>query len=213
MLELGLKVLISYLLGSINGSLVLGRFRGIDIRTQGSGNAGGTNALRTQGWPFALGVMLIDVGKGFLPCWFLPDAEILGLGLDPQIARSWLAVACAAAAVHGHCYPVWFGFKGGKGAATLIGTLLALAPMLLAPLLMVWIAVLIMTGMVGLATMLATLSLPVYLLAMGSAWYRPMVLFTLLAAAYIAYTHRENIQRMRLGQENQMRKAMLFRRR
>ncbi len=213
MLELGLKVLISYLLGSINGSLVLGRLRGIDIRTQGSGNAGGTNALRTQGWPFALGVMLIDVGKGFLPCWFLPNAELLGLSLDPQITRSWLAVACAAAAVHGHCYPVWFGFKGGKGAATLIGGLLALAPVLLVPMLLVWAGVLIISGMVGLSTMLATFSLPAYLLATGSPWHAPLVLFTVLATAYIAYTHRENIQRMRQGQESRMRKAMLFRRR
>ena len=118
-----LTVLAAYLLGSINGSLLLGRLRGIDIRTQGSGNAGGTNALRTQGKVFALGVVLIDIGKayvaaGWLPQW-LPD-------FGGVSGSRWLDMACAFAAIVGHVYPVFHGFRGGKGGATVLGALLAL---------------------------------------------------------------------------------------
>ena len=129
MLELGLKVLLSYLVGSLTGALIVGKLAGgIDIRTQGSGNAGGTNALRTQGKWFALRVILIDIGKGFLPPWLFPVLVLPGVPLDPELSRTWLMLACAGASVIGHCYPVWFGFAGGKGAATAIGALLGIAP-------------------------------------------------------------------------------------
>jgi len=85
MLELGLKILISYLIGSLNGSLIIGHFKGVDIRTVGSGNAGGTNALRTQGKWFAAGVMAIDIGKGFIPPWLFPSLSMPGIPLDPEV--------------------------------------------------------------------------------------------------------------------------------
>ena len=146
MLELGFKALGAYLLGSVIGSLLLGTLRGVDIRTQGSGNAGGTNALRTQGsgnaggtnalrtqgWAFALGVIVVDVGKALLAVGWLPGLELPGIGIDPAVDRAWLAVVCAAAVVFGHVYPVWYEFRGGKGAATLIGAVAVLAPMALA---------------------------------------------------------------------------------
>jgi len=149
MLELGVKVLISYLLGSLNGSLVVGRFYDVDIRSVGSGNAGGTNALRTQGKLFAFIVMLIDVGKGYLPVALLPAVALPGVSVDPDVSRTWLTLACAGAAVVGHCYPVWFDFKGGKGAATAIGALIAIAPVLLIPALLAFVIVLITSGYVG----------------------------------------------------------------
>ena len=96
MLELGLKVLLSYLVGSLTGALIVGKLAGgIDIRTQGSGNAGGTNALRTQGKWFALRVILIDIGKGFLPPWLFPVLVLPGVPLDPELSRTWLMLACA----------------------------------------------------------------------------------------------------------------------
>jgi glycerol-3-phosphate acyltransferase PlsY len=122
LLELGLKTLVAYLLGSLLGSLVLGRLKGVDIREQGSGNAGGTNALRTQGWSFALGVIVIDVGKALLAVGVLPGLDLPLVGIDRSLARGWLTVACATAVVVGHVYPVWYEFRGGKGAATLLGT-------------------------------------------------------------------------------------------
>lgn len=212
MLELGLKVLISYLLGSVNGSLLLGRLRGVDIRNMGSGNAGGTNALRTQGKGFALMVMVIDVGKGWLAAGWLPYVDLPGLAADPQVDREWLALACAAAVVHGHCYPVWYRFKGGKGAATAVGALAGLAPVLLLPAALTWILVLVLSGMVGLATMLAAISLPVYVLATGGVGALPLLVFCAALAVYIVFTHRSNIRRMRSGEESRMEGVMLLRR-
>ncbi|MDH5254702.1 MAG: glycerol-3-phosphate 1-O-acyltransferase PlsY [Gammaproteobacteria bacterium] len=213
MLELGLKVLLSYLAGALNGALIVGRLAGgIDIRTLGSGNAGGTNALRTQGKWFAFRVMVIDVGKGYLPPWLLPALALPGVPLDPEISRNWLALACAGAAVVGHCYPVWFDFKGGKGAATAIGALLALAPALTLPALVVWCLVLTTTGFVGLATMLAAAVLPVWAALTRWPAERELVWFLVALALFIVYTHRGNIQRLREGRENRLEKAMLWRR-
>lgn len=114
MLELGLKILLAYLLGSLVGSLLLGQWRGVDIREQGSGNAGGTNALRTQGWKFALGVMVIDVGKAILAVGMLPGLALPLVGLDAQVPRDWLAVACAVAVVVGHVYPSGTNFAAAR---------------------------------------------------------------------------------------------------
>ena len=212
MLELGIKVLVSYLLGSLNGSLMIGRFYGIDIRAVGSGNAGGTNALRTQGKWFASLVMIVDIGKGYIPAHFLPGMALPGIPLDPEVSRTWLMLACAGASVVGHCYPVWFDFAGGKGAATTVGVLLAIAPALLIPGAIVFAAVLIFTGYVGLATMSSISVLPVYLAGTQFAQSRSMIVFLLVMAGFIIFTHRSNIQRMRQGRENRLESALLLRR-
>ncbi|CAG0942406.1 glycerol-3-phosphate acyltransferase PlsY [Gammaproteobacteria bacterium] len=211
MLELGTKVLLGYLLGSLNGSLFLGRILGgPDIRTVGSGNAGGTNALRARGKWFALGVMVIDVGKGYIAAALLPGVD-LGLGA-PGIAVHWLPLACGAAAVVGHCYPIWFDFAGGKGAATAVGTLGALAPGLLLPALAVWLLVATTTGFVGLSTMAAALVLPAYVALVAWPAEVPLLVFLVLLAGFIIYTHRGNVVRMLRRQENRMTGLMLLRR-
>jgi glycerol-3-phosphate acyltransferase PlsY len=209
-LELGLKTLLAYLLGSVIGSLVLGRLRGVDIREQGSGNAGGTNALRTQGWTFALGVVLIDVGKALLAVGLLPGLDLPLVGIDPAVERSWLEVACAAAVVAGHVYPVWYEFRGGKGAATLIGAVAVLAPAALVPVAVVWLATVMLTGFVGLGTILATATLPVYF-ALAAPGAAALLTFGVAMAAFVAYTHRSNIERMRAGNENRARRLWLLR--
>jgi glycerol-3-phosphate acyltransferase PlsY len=210
MLELGLKVLISYLVGALNGALIVGKFAGgVDIRTLGSGNAGGTNALRTQGKWFAFRVMVIDVGKGFFPPWLLPTLVLPGVALDPDVSRTWLTLACAGAAVVGHCYPVWFDFKGGKGAATAIGALLGIAPGLTLPALIVWCLVVITTGFIGLATMLAAASLPIWV---ALTELQELFWFLVTLALFILFTHRGNIQRLREGRENRLERAMFWRR-
>ncbi len=211
MLELGLKMLVAYLLGSLNGSLVLGKvLGGPDVRTVGSGNAGGTNALRARGRWFALGVMIIDVGKGWLAAVLVPafaaGAEV------PALGGQWLAVACAGAAVVGHCYPVWFGFGGGKGAATAIGALAGIAPGLLVPGLGAWLVVAVLTGFVGLSTMIAFGLLPIVVLAAGAVARPELLTFLVLLAAFIVFTHRGNVARMMRHEENRMTGLMLFRR-
>lgn len=210
MLELGIKSLLSYLLGSLMGSLIIGRLRGgVDIRTQGSGNAGGTNALRTQGKLFALWVVLIDVGKGALAAGWFPHLAIPGIGIDAAVDRQWLTVACATGVILGHVYPLWFGFRGGKGAATLVGALLGIQPTLLIPVLIVWLVVLLLTGYVGLATMCAGVALPVYVCATEPVLPPALVTFSVLIAVFVIFTHRTNIARMLQGSENRARKPWL----
>jgi glycerol-3-phosphate acyltransferase PlsY len=214
MLELGLKILVSYLLGSLNGALIMGGLAGVDIRRLGSGNAGGTNALRTMGKAFAARVMLIDVLKGVLPPLLLPSLALPGVPPDAAVAREWLAVACAAAAIVGHCYPVFFRFAGGKGAATAVGAIAALNPLLLVPGALVWFGVLGTTGYVGLATMLAAAVLPFFVLVvLGPVAALPLLAFTVALATFIVFTHRGNLQRLLAGSENRLQRAMVFRRR
>lgn len=212
MLELGVKSLLAYLLGSLVGSLIVGRLKGgVDIRTLGSGNAGGTNALRTQGLGFAAWVMLIDIGKGWAAAALLPPLVIAGVGLDPTVERDWLTAACAATAVLGHIYPVWYGFRGGKGAATLVGVLLAIAPSAFLPLIALWAVVVMLTGFVGLATMIAVAAFPLYMLLTQSTGSPAYLVFGLAMFLLVCYTHRSNIERMLAGTENRARRLWLLR--
>lgn len=193
MVGLFLNTALAYLIGSVSGSLWLGRLRQVDIRTFGSGNAGGTNALRAQGFMFALGVVIIDIGKGVLatslPVWLTWGS----------VAHPSAAFYCAFAAVVGHCYPVWHGFRGGKGAATAIGGLLVIQPLALVPMLAVWFVSLILTGWVGLSTMLAGLAL------VPALWWldagRAKLAFGVAVALFIVFTHRKNIRAMLDGTE------------
>ena len=201
-----LLLLCAYLLGSVSGSLLLGRLRGVDIRRHGSGNAGGTNALRTLGWRLALGVVAIDVGKGALAAWLALRFAPLGQALDVT-AHGYAAAACA---VVGHVWPLWHGFRGGKGAATAVGGLLMLWPWSIGVLLPVWMAVLVATGYVGLSTVLAALALP--LLAWGTDAEPARLWFSMFAALFIAFTHRANLQRLRQGTESRFERARLLHR-
>lgn len=196
------KLLIAYLLGSLSGSLLIGRLRGIDIRQSGSGNAGGTNALRVAGWRFALGVVVIDVGKGALAA---------ALGLYPITGDAFMpfepiavAAGCSLAAVIGHCWPVFFGFRGGKGAGTAVGAVLVLAPLLAGLMILLWLAIVASTRFVGFATVVAGLGFPVFvLLADHFGHPQPDAIFALsiAIAALIVFTHRANLLRLWRGQE------------
>jgi glycerol-3-phosphate acyltransferase PlsY len=210
MLELGVKILMAYLLGTLLASLLLGRLRGVDIRSMGSGNAGATNALRTQGKLFGFLVLALDIAKGVVAVWWLPTAVLPGVGIDPALTREWLTLACGFAVIVGHVYPVWFGFRGGKGAATMVGVIAAVELRLLAPLLVTWFAVLVLTGYVGLATMLSGVALvaAVYVLEPNDV---PLLTFSIGVTLFVIYTHRSNIARMRAGQENRVRRLWLFR--
>ncbi len=210
MLELGTKLLMAYLLGTVLGSLILGRLRGVDIRSMGSGNAGATNAMRTQGKLFGLLVLIIDIAKGIVAVWWLPTAVLPGIGIDPEVSRAWLTVACGFAVIIGHVYPVWFEFRGGKGAATVIGVVAAMELRLLLPLLISWFVVLLLSGYVGLATMLSTVILAIAVLVLEPNNV-PLCVLCAAIAAFVIYTHRANIARMRSGKENRVRRAWLFR--
>ncbi len=202
------KIILAYLLGSVSGSLLLGKFKKVDIRQHGSGNAGGTNAFRTQGLVFAIGVVLIDVGKGFITARWIPLLNIGGAAslLDPGL----LIMACGFAAVLGHCYPVWHGFRGGKGAATAVGALIVIEPWLLLPMAVAWLVTLVATGYVGLATVVAGYSLA------PAAWWLSngaLLVFTLVLAFFLLYTHRSNMRNLRDGTENRFKRIRIFPRR
>jgi len=210
MLELGVKILLAYLVGTLLGSLILGRLRGVDIRSMGSGNAGATNALRTQGKLFGFLVLAVDIAKGLFTVWWLPAAALPAVGIDPDLPRDWLTVACGFAVIVGHVYPVWFGFRGGKGAATMVGVVAGMELRLLAPLLLSWVLVLVLWGYVSLATMLsgAALVLAVCILEPNNV---PLLSFCAAMTLFVVYTHRSNIARMRAGQESRVRRLWLFR--
>lgn len=203
--------LLGYLLGSVSGSLLLGRFRNLDIRSMGSGNAGGTNALRTVGWRFALAVVLVDLGKGavavFLGLWLLrsvfsaADAALTGAALAGYFA------------VVGHVWPVYFGFRGGKGAGTAVGAIAVLAPWCILPLFLVWLMTILGTGYVGLATILAGLSLVPAVWILGPSPLPPVLgVFAIAIAVTLIFTHRSNLARLRNGSENRFERARLLKR-
>ena len=193
-------VLAAYLLGSLSGSLLLGRWRGVDIRTLGSGNAGGTNALRTQGIAFALVTVVVDVGKGALAAWLA--VRQLPPGADP----AW-AYGCGLAAVAGHVWPVFHGFRGGKGAATLVGALAVLWPAGLLVVLASWLLVLAVSGYVGLSTVLAASGLVPLALFTGGGW---RLAFAAGAALLLWATHRANLARLRAGTEPRYERARVL---
>jgi glycerol-3-phosphate acyltransferase PlsY len=132
------------------------------------------------------------------------------VGIDPDLPRAWLTVACGFAVIVGHVYPVWFGFRGGKGAATVVGVVAAVEPCLLVPVLVSWFAVLVLSGYVSLATMLSGVALvvAVYVLEPNNG---PLLSFCVAVMVFVVYTHRSNIARMRAGQENRVRRLWLFR--
>lgn len=207
MLELGLKFTMAYLIGGVMGAIVVGRLRGgIDIRQMGSGNAGATNALRTQGKGFAAAVMLVDVGKGILVAAVLPALDLPLVGIDASVSRELVLHAVAFGAILGHVFPVWCDFKGGKGGATAAGLVLYLAPGVGGAVIGIWLLIVFFTGIVGLATMSATLAAAVYLGIFALPDRAELFGFACLVSALTLYTHRGNIRRMLQGKESRFRR-------
>jgi len=199
--------IISYLIGSISGSMVLGKLKGVDIRTMGSGNAGGTNAFRSIGPLFALGVVFIDIFKGYISVVYI--SELSFFINNSTITYEYKQIICGIAAVLGHVYPLYYKFKGGKGAGTLIGIVGALFPEAVLNSILSWIISLIFTGYVGLSTMLAGIVLTT------TVFFIPNIpniyfYFSLLMSLFIIFTHRSNIIRMIEGNENRFEKIMIF---
>jgi glycerol-3-phosphate acyltransferase PlsY len=209
-MELPIKILLAYLLGSIVGSLVVGKLRGgVDIRKLGSGNAGSTNALRTQGAAFAIWVILIDVAKGWVAAAVLPGLALPGVATATAEQAPWLPALCAFAAILGHVFPVWHGFRGGKGVATLVGAFAGIDLSLLLPLFATWFGVVAVSGFVGLSSIIAAFAMPIYLLMRDGPVLSPLMGFSLACAVLVLYTHRGNVRRMRTGSEPRARKLWL----
>jgi glycerol-3-phosphate acyltransferase PlsY len=211
MIEIVVKCAASYLLGSLMGGLIVGRLRGgVDIRELGSGNAGGTNALRTQGGLFAFWVMLIDVGKGFVATSMLAPAAWPAIAGAPSPWHEALPVLCGMAAIIGHIWPIGFEFRGGKGVATVIGAVLGLNAWLLLPILATWLIVVVLTGYVSLGSIAGSLALPLFVGWSGFEPLGPLLMFGVAVAALIVFTHRANISRIRARTEPRARRLWLL---
>jgi acyl phosphate:glycerol-3-phosphate acyltransferase len=210
-IELVVKAGLSYLLGSVVGSLIVGKLRGgVDIRRLGSGNAGGTNALRTQGKKFAIAVLLIDIGKGWVATRMIARWVIPGIPPASPEWEAWLPAVCGLGVMLGHVYPVWYGFRGGKGVATLLGVVLGIRPWLLLPMLLTWLVGVVLFGFVGLASMLAAFGLAISIELTELEPRLPLLTFGWLTALLILFTHRSNIARMRAGKEPRARRLWLL---
>ena len=193
-----LILILSYLIGSISGSLLLGKIWNVDIRKHGSKSAGGTNALRTVGIVFALLTLVIDVAKGFIPTYLVGYYTYF---------NSYEMMLGAVGAILGHVYPLYYKFNGGKGAATLLGALFALTPYSIPYILAVWICSVLLSGYVGISTILASLTLFIYTVIYLNIEFQ---IFGLIVFIFIVFTHRKNLSRMRNGTENRFTSVMIF---
>jgi glycerol-3-phosphate acyltransferase PlsY len=182
----------AYLMGSIPTSYLVGRLHGIDLREHGSGNLGGTNAYRVLGASAALPVVVVDISKGFIPACFFPAWD------GSPVAD--LALLYGLAAIAGHVWSVFMRFTGGKGMATGAGVLVALAPTSALVSLLVWIGIVSITRYVSVASLSAAALVPL------TAWLTDeatsTVLFCVAIAAFVWWTHRDNLRRLARGEEN-----------
>jgi acyl phosphate:glycerol-3-phosphate acyltransferase len=192
-----LLLLASYLIGAFPTSYVVGRMtRGIDLRQHGSGNLGATNAFRVLGWRAATPIFMVDVAKGFLPVFFFPQ-------IDGTASIAW-TLAYGAAAIIGHMFSVYVGFRGGKGVATGAGVFLALAPLAALGSLLVWTVLVFLTGYVSLASIVSAAALPL-LIALAGAPGAVLALSVALAA-FVIHAHRANMRRLLRGEEHRFRR-------
>lgn len=203
-----LAMVLSYVSGSIPAAFLAGKWAGVDLRAQGSGNLGATNVLRVLGARVGALVFAVDIAKGALPVWFLPP--MTGATGD---TRTWIAVGCGVAAILGHIRPVFLAFgKGGKGVATACGVFLALAPLQTMLTLLIFAVVVFASGYVSLSSLTGAVSLPV-LLAASVGWKSPLFFVSLVTGVFVFWTHRANISRLRAGTEYRFGKAANFGRR
>ena len=184
----------SYLLGAVPTSYLAARlFRGIDLREHGSRNLGATNLYRVLGWRYAVPVGLLDAAKGLVPV----------LVFAPRVSSSQLfALICGLVAVVGHVYSVFVGFKGGKGVATAAGVMLGLTPAALGVAVLVWAALVYLTGYVSVGSIAAAAIFPLAVYLLEPPDQPAMLWLDIAVAAAIVWFHRGNIQRLFKGTEN-----------
>ena len=201
-------LVLAYLLGSIPAAYLAGKSRGIDLRLHGSGNLGATNAWRVLGWKIGLAVYLFDTAKGFVPAyffvrWFFPEniGTLMTAMFRPE-RLEWWAIGYGVAAILGHVKPIWLrGQGGGKGVATAGGVFLGLAPLPLLASVVVFALVLLTSGYVSLGSLTAAVVLPIVLL-FTKVPRSPIFLVSVVLDAFVFWTHRANIGRLRRGEES-----------
>lgn len=212
MLSLALIVILSYLAGSIPGSVCVGNvLYGLDLREFGSGNAGATNTFRVLGWKAGVLATIIDLGKGLLAASLIASIRIDQIpgGFGFWEVDSVISLIAGVTAVIGHMFPVWAGFKGGKGVNTTAGVLLALTPAVMLITIGIFLLVLGISRYVSLASLAASVVYPTaiairkYIMGV-EALDASIFVFSLLLATGIFIAHRSNIQRLLSGTESRI---------
>lgn len=197
-----LSVILAYLLGSVSTAVWIGKiFHKIDVREHGSGNAGATNVIRVLGWKTGIPVLLIDVAKGWLSA-MLP--VLFNLAGEGTALLTNLQIIAGIAAVTGHIFPLFTGFRGGKGVATVFGTLLGIHPELTVTCLAVFLLVFLTSGFVSLGSISAGLAFPVILFLVFDTPSQLFKIFSVVVAVAILITHRKNILRLIRGEESRL---------
>ena len=193
-----LLIALAYLAGSMPSSFLVGKvFHGIDLRQHGSGNLGATNAFRVLGAKSALPVLIADIGKGALPVILFPRLVPAAFG--------W-TLGYGAAAILGHMFSVWVGFRGGKGIATSAGVLVGLAPWAVLGGLLVWLAVTLPSGYVSLGSVAAAAALPILVVLTPHQGGQTLVWFSVALGAVVIWAHRKNLHRLARGEEHRFRR-------
>jgi glycerol-3-phosphate acyltransferase PlsY len=214
MLSLVTVLVLSYIVGSIPGSLWSSKLLyGVDVREHGSGNAGATNTFRVVGWQAGVVATIVDMGKGavaagLLPLW-TPFGAFPTFGLSaPEEASVIVALLCGLAAVTGHMFPVFAGFNGGKGVNTAAGILLALTPLSTLLTMVVFVVTLLTSRYVSLGSILASIAFPTIVAArkyvFGADLSVSLLVFGVVIALAIIVAHQSNIKRLLAGNENRV---------
>jgi glycerol-3-phosphate acyltransferase PlsY len=202
MLVIAFILLLAYLLGSIPTSVWLGKaLKGRDLRKHGSGNAGTTNAFRVLGKPIGIIVLIVDMGKGLVAVSLSHfQSEIAADSESLMILRIGLGVL----AVIGHIFPVFAGFKGGKGVATMAGVGLALHPLVALAAMGVYLLIFLISRVSALGSLVAAISYPVWMIFVFQTDYRSLQIFSIFVPILVIITHRSNIVRLLKGNENRI---------
>lgn len=194
--------LLAYLLGSIPTAVWVGRyFHGVDVREHGSGNAGATNTIRVLGWKTGIPVLIVDLGKGSLAA-LLP--VFLKLAPPDSALLTNLQILTGLTAIIGHIFPVFAGFRGGKGVATVFGVLLAIHPGVTLVCLGVFLIILILTGIVSVSSISAGIAFPIFLLTIFDTPSIVFKIFSVVVAIALLITHHNNIKRLLKGEEKKL---------
>ncbi len=209
MYSLILIIFLSYLAGSIPTSIIISKvFFGFDIRTKGSGNAGGTNAFRVLGWKIGIIVMLVDIAKGIIATYTIAQLRIDYLPWD----QVYIQMLAGIFAIIGHIWTAFADFRGGKGVGTAAGMLIVLYPAAVLICLVVFLIVLITSRYVSLSSLSAAVTLPLALIflsvTLDSTLSPPLLILAVCVSILIIYTHRSNIQRLINGNENRIKKIL-----
>ncbi|RKY87621.1 acyl-phosphate glycerol 3-phosphate acyltransferase [candidate division KSB1 bacterium] len=208
MISIIVIIICSYIVGSIPTSIIAGKlWKGIDIRNYGSGNAGATNVFRVLGWKAGVIVGIFDIFKGLSAPIFIAKILIDPLPFDYQLIQ----IIAGVAAVFGHIWTIFAGFKGGKGVLTAAGMILGLAPVATLICIGIWGIIFFITRYVSLGSICAAISLPIVIMVekyvFGQNIHSVLLFFTIFIGLLIIFTHRSNIKRLINGTENRFKKT------